>query len=142
MVEDDEWKEKMLGVIDTINNLVNAWKNGGVAGLISEVKDASSKTSTKSSASTTSAPGYANGQVIPPSMSKHLAVLGDNKHETEVVSPLSTMKEAMIEALATSGVGGGNQEIVLQLDGREFLRAMIKQNTEYKKQHNGASALA
>ena len=136
----DEWKSKIQGVIDTINNLASAWKNGGIAGLIGEVADMTSKTSTKSSSSTTSAPGYANGQVIPPSMSKHLAILGDNKHETEVVSPLSTMKEAMIEALATSGVGGGNQEIVLQLDGREFMRAMVKYNNEYKKMHGGQSA--
>ena len=30
-------------------------------------------------------------------------MLGDNKRETEIVSPLSTMKQALIEALAESG---------------------------------------
>lgn len=87
--------------------------------------------------------GYATGQVIPPSMSAHLAVLGDNKTETEVVSPLSTMQQAMMNALQQAGfAGNGTQEIVLNLDGREFMRAMVKQNSEYKKQHNGASAFA
>lgn len=86
--------------------------------------------------------GYAAGQVIPPSMSKHLAILGDNKQETEVVSPLSTMQEAMLNALREAGGVGGTQEIILNLDGREFMRAMVKQNSEYKKQHNGASAFA
>ena len=86
--------------------------------------------------------GYATGQVIPPSMSEHLALLGDNKHETEVVSPLSTMQQALFNALEMAGAVGGNQEIVINLDGREFLRAMVKQNNEYKKQHGGVSALA
>ena len=44
-------------------------------------------------------PGYATGQVIPTSMKKHLAWLGDNNHETEVVSPLSTIKQAQKESL-------------------------------------------
>lgn len=141
----DEFKAKIQGVIDTISELMSAWKNGGIAGLIGEINDAASKASgsSTSSSSSSSVPGYASGQVIPPSMSRHLAVLGDNKQETEVVSPLSTMKEAMIEALSSSGMGGsGNQEIVLELDGREILRALVKQNNEYKKQHGGASALA
>lgn len=140
----EEWKTAMLGVIDTINNLVNAWKNGGITGLLSEVGNASSKIAGKTSNSKASFPGYANGQVIPPTMSKHLAILGDNNTETEVVSPLSTIRQAVAEAMeAMGGSGyGGTQEIVLQLDGREFMRAMVKQNNEYKKQHNGASALA
>ena len=85
-------------------------------------------------------PRLATGGVIPPSMSEHLAMLGDNNAETEVVSPLSTMKEAMLEALVEAGIGNGAQEISINLDGREILKAMVKQNTEYKRQHNGASA--
>lgn len=86
--------------------------------------------------------GMASGGVIPPTASEHLVMVGDNNHETEVVSPLSTMQEAMINALQAVGLGGGNQEIVLNLDGREFMRAMIKQNNEYKKSHGGLSAMA
>lgn len=90
-------------------------------------------------------PGYfgmASGGVIPPSASEHLVMVGDNNHETEVVSPLSTMQEAMIGALQAVGLTGGSQEIVLNLDGREFMRAMVRQNNEYKKSHGGMSAMA
>lgn len=53
-------------------------------------------------------PGYATGQVIPTSMKKHLAWLGDNPRETEVVSPLSTIEEAVINAIDKIGVSGRN----------------------------------
>lgn len=55
-------------------------------------------------------PGYATGQVIPTSMKRHLAWLGDNPRETEVVSPLSTIEQAVINAMAKVGAvgNGGN----------------------------------
>lgn len=40
-------------------------------------------------------PAYANGQVTPRTMDAHLAWLGDNQRETEVVSPLSTIEGAL-----------------------------------------------
>lgn len=84
--------------------------------------------------------GYASGQVIPPNMAAHLAVLGDNNNETEVVSPLSTMKEAMVEALATANIGGNsNVPIIIQIDGREVFRAVRDQNAIYQNQ-TGESA--
>lgn len=57
-------------------------------------------------------PQLATGTVVPPNR-EFLAMLGDNKTETEVVSPLSTMKQAMIEALRESG-GGGQTTIVFE----------------------------
>lgn len=89
-------------------------------------------------------PGYATGQVIPPTMKQHLAWLGDNKHETEVVSPLSTMKQAFKDALMESGMygGGGNTgDIVIEIDGNEVFRVVRKQNQEFIKQ-TGTSAFA
>ena len=59
-------------------------------------------------------PQLATGAVIPPNR-EFMAVLGDNKKETEVVSPLSTMKQAMLEALRESGASGrGNTTIVFE----------------------------
>lgn len=84
---------------------------------------------------------FASGGVIPPSASEHLALVGDNNSETEVISPLSTMKQAMIEALNTANLGGGYGDIVIQIDGREVFRAVQTQNNQYKKQ-TGASAFA
>ena len=81
-------------------------------------------------------PAYATGQVIPRTMKQHLALLGDNTQETEVVSPLSTMKQALVEALVEAGVVGGSNEggdIVINIDGREVFRVTQKHAREYKK---------
>ena len=48
-------------------------------------------------------PRLAKGTVVPANYGNFLAVLGDNKRETEVVSPLSTIKKAVAEAMAESG---------------------------------------
>ena len=48
-------------------------------------------------------PQLAQGTVVPANYGNFLAMLGDNKRETEIVSPLSTMKKALSEALAESG---------------------------------------
>lgn len=73
-------------------------------------------------------PGYARGTVVPPNK-PFLGVLGDNKNETEVVSPISTLKQAFAEAMIEMGgnFGGGNTEVVLEIDGREFGRAVVEQ---------------
>jgi hypothetical protein len=53
-------------------------------------------------------------------------VVGDNKKEPEVISPISTMKQAFKEALAEAGgaKGSGSQPIVLsiELDGKVLAR--------------------
>lgn len=56
----------------------------------------------------TNVPALAQGAVIPPNK-EFLAKLGDNKKETEIVSPLSTMKQAFSEALIEMGSVGQMQ---------------------------------
>lgn len=58
-------------------------------------------------------PRLAQGAVVPPNR-EFLAVLGDNKTETEVVSPLPTMKQALLEALQAYGGIGGQVTIVIK----------------------------
>ena len=72
-------------------------------------------------------PGYANGQVIPRTMKEHLARLGDNNKETEVVSPLSTIKQALKEANMEMGRNFGSGSIIIKLclDGREILETVV-----------------
>lgn len=91
-------------------------------------------------------PGYATGQVIPRSMKQHLAILGDNTRETEVVSPLSTIEQAVMNAMAKVGgvgIGGGSLtvEIPVILNGNEIGRAVQKFDSEFFKQ-NGRHAFA
>ncbi len=86
-------------------------------------------------------PAYATGQVIPRKMREHLAILGDNSRETEVVSPLSTIKQALREEARSLGLDGGNsgQDIYLNLtvecEGLKLLHILQKLDREYFKQH-------
>ena len=86
-------------------------------------------------------PRLATGTVVPAGMSQFMAILGDNNKETEVVSPLSTMKEAVAEVLAEMGGTGQSGDIVINIDGREVFRVVRDQNREYKKT-TGQSAFA
>lgn len=73
-------------------------------------------------------PMLATGTVVPPQAGMFAAILGDNNRETEVVSPLSTMKQALKEALAESNISGGNQiaKAELILDGTRFGQLVVK----------------
>lgn len=74
-------------------------------------------------------PHLAQGTVVPANYGNFLAVLGDNKRETEVVSPLSTIKKAVAEAMAENG-GNSPKEIVLYTylypNSSAFHREVIK----------------
>ena len=80
-------------------------------------------------------PRLATGTVVPPRAGEFAAILGDNKRETEVVSPLSTMKQAFKEALFESGFGAGERDINIELilDGQRFARAVYKANNQEKQ---------
>lgn len=67
--------------------------------------------------------GYATGGVFQPNSPK-LIMVGDNKREREVISPLSTMKEAFASAMAENGTSrGGNTYITVRTD-RELEQVM------------------
>lgn len=72
-------------------------------------------------------PRLASGAVIPPNR-EFLAVLGDQKSGTNIETPLETMVQAFKQAMNESG--GRSQTIILQLNGREFARAVYKANNE------------
>ena len=72
-------------------------------------------------------PRLAKGAVIPPNR-EFLAVLGDQKHGTNIEAPLQTIVDAFNIALqGNANYGGGNTEVVLEIDGREFGRAVVEQ---------------
>lgn len=77
-------------------------------------------------------PKLATGTVVPANYGEFMAILGDNKRETEVVSPLSTIKQALMEALAANGGTGG--EIVIDnhihLSDKEIHRSVVKVNKQ------------
>lgn len=57
-------------------------------------------------------PYLAQGTVVPANYGNFLAVLGDNKREPEIVSPVSSMKKALREVMAEGG-GSGPKEVVI-----------------------------
>lgn len=78
-------------------------------------------------------PRLASGTVVPPRAGEFAAILGDNQRETEIVSPLSTMKQALKEGLEEfGGIGGGDIIAYIYLDGKELGRSMVKFTREEK----------
>lgn len=72
-------------------------------------------------------PALARGAVLPPNR-EFLAVVGDQKSGTNIEAPLDTIVEAMNIALSQKGnVSNGSTEVVLEIDGREFGRAVVEQ---------------
>ena len=73
-------------------------------------------------------PRLAQGAVIPGGR-EFLAVLGDQpKGQTNIEAPLQTIVDAFNIALqGNANYGGGNTEVVLEIDGREFGRAVVEQ---------------
>ncbi len=69
-------------------------------------------------------PMLATGAVIPPNR-EFLAVLGDQKQGTNIETPLATMIEAFKAALSEGGYGG-DTTVILQVNEREFGRAVVK----------------
>lgn len=70
-------------------------------------------------------PALAQGAVIPPNR-EFLAVLGDQRSGTNIETPVPTMIQAFKQALKEVGMSGGNQTVILEVDGRELGRATVK----------------
>lgn len=71
-------------------------------------------------------PRLATGTVVPANNGEFLAMLGDNKRETEVVSPLSTMKQAMREVMQELGGTDLNADIQIYWNGEEIYNQIEK----------------
>ena len=88
------------------------------------------------------APAYASGNVIPANYGNFLAVLGDNKREPEVVSPVSKIEEAVDNVLnRRSGAGGGEYTFIAQIDGKTIFKETVTQDRFYRQQ-TGKSAFS
>lgn len=109
---------------DKINSMVNSLKKvpliGGAIGGFS--------------LSVPKIPKLATGTVVPRNYGQFLSILGDNKRETEIVSPLSTMKQAVKEAIAESGGDGEiNLHLTVVRDGKKEFDEIMKINKEQAK---------
>jgi hypothetical protein len=86
-------------------------------------------------------PRLAQGAVIPANR-EFLAVLGDQKHGTNIEAPLQTIVDAFNIALANGGGNNGNTTVVLEMNGREFGHAVLEQGQRESKRLGTRMVLA
>jgi phage-related protein len=85
-------------------------------------------------------PKLATGTVVPKNYGEFLSILGDNTREAEVVSPLSTMKQAFKEAMTELGGGAtGNINLNVYLSGKQIHSEVVRVDKEVQTQ-TGKSA--
>lgn len=73
-------------------------------------------------------PRLATGTVVPANYGEFLAILGDNKREAEIVSPISAMEQAMRNVLTKHS--GGDIHLNVNLDGKSVYKTVIRRNNE------------
>lgn len=113
--------EKMINwIVDGLNKIsfdIPDWLGGGHFGI----------NLPRANLGRVSIPRLAQGAVIPPNR-EFLAVLGDQKQGTNIEAPLQTIVDAFNIALSQNGgANRGNTEVILEIDGREFGRAVVEQ---------------
>ena len=85
--------------------------------------------------------GLADGAVVQPN-NPFPVIVGDNTREPEVISPLSTIRQAVTEALGASGGSTGTTgpiELTINLDSRKIARAVYDPlQTEARRRGVGA----
>lgn len=81
-------------------------------------------------------PALARGAVVPPNR-EFLALLGDNKREAEVVSPISSMKQAFMEAISESGVGQQGAINIQFAGSLSQLARILKPQIEIEQNRSG-----
>ena len=119
----DGFQGLVNGAIDMLNSLISGWNK--VADVTPGLP--SINRINRIDLSKYKLPMLAQGAVIPPNR-QFLAVLGDQKQGTNIEAPLQTIVDAFNIALAQNGgAGGGNTEVILEIDGREFGRAVVEQ---------------
>ncbi len=130
-----DWIEQK---IDSMKSKFSEFKSN-IGGLFSSGSSSKARTYAYSPAVATlskmSIPGYATGQVIPRTMKQHLAILGDNNRETEIVSPLSTIEQAVENVMGR--MNGTNGELTIkvpvEIDGNVLFEIVKKYSNEQFK---------
>ena len=120
--------EKILDVLNLGEKKAKSSTLNGVGGG-GRTFSLSANTSTPYAAYANNVPMLATGTVVPPKAGNFLAMLGDNNKDYEVVSPLGTIKQAVLEAIGEAGgLGGGTVQADLIVDGTKFGQLVYKYN--------------
>lgn len=133
-------KTIMNGLISGIERGIN-WVLGGVSDMVNGITGILNKIPGvnigRVNWGNVHIPRLAQGAVIPANR-EFLAVLGDQKHGTNIEAPLDTIKQAVAEVL---GQGSARPiTIIVQMDGKEMFRQMVRENNSQVRM-NGKSPL-
>lgn len=133
-------KTIMNGLISGIERGIN-WVLGGVSDMVNGITGILNKIPGvnigRVNWGNVHIPRLAQGAVIPANR-EFLAVLGDQKHGTNIEAPLDTIKQAVAEVL-----GQGSDRpiiIIVQMDGKEVFRQVVRENNSQVRM-NGKSPL-
>lgn len=123
-------KDIFAGIINSLSAIIETFINGAIGlinGLLGGVNKITGIAGIPSMPTIPelNIPRLATGAVIPPN-APFMAMLGDQRHGTNIEAPLDTIKQAVREVVNS---GGGNSPIHahLYLDGREIFDCMIEQ---------------
>ena len=128
-------KKALNGLITAVESGLNKLTSGlrsflnGVVSGINAVSDALGINLSVPTIPAITIPRLAQGAVIPPNR-PFAAILGDQKSGTNIEAPLETIVEALNIALDSRNAGYnnmGSQTVILEIDGREFGRAVVEQ---------------
>ncbi len=75
-------------------------------------------------------PKLATGAVIPPN-APFMAMLGDQKHGTNIEAPLDTIKQALAEVMAEIQYVQNDRPIVIEISGKEVFHVVQREAEEY-----------
>lgn len=90
-------------------------------------------------------PKLATGTVVPANYGEFAAILGDNKREPEIVSPVSAMKQAMREVMAEANMSTNSNSdihITLKVGDETLTKVVVRASEIYKKRHGGRCIFA
>lgn len=107
------------GIISALNSALS-WIFGGVNNILGDLREFNIAGYTPFSEirliSVPQIPYLAQGAVIPPN-APFAAVLGDQRHGTNIEAPLDTIKQAVAEVLRQQGFNGGDMDVHITFEG-------------------------
>lgn len=119
------------GIFNAIGSIIERVLNtasSGLSNLAAKVNSFTSKIGIKIpsiKASSIKIPKLATGAVIPPN-APFMAMLGDQRHGTNIEAPLDTIKQAVREVVGV-GSGGGTYQFIAQIDGKTIFESVISE---------------
>lgn len=126
----DGVKDVFAGIINSLSAIIETFVNGAIGlvnGLLGGVNKITGIVGIPSipAIPELNIPRLATGAVIPPN-APFMAMLGDQRHGTNIEAPLDTIKQAVREVMGV-GNGGGTYQFIAQIDGKTIFESVISE---------------